>query len=426
MKKLLIALVLGLLLVAALATVASADNGPHGNFSATTDACAGCHRAHTAQGIDFLLVDADIYQLCTGCHNGTGAATDVVNGYYHASGTQGDPGQCLFGGGFDFTLCTHSPNGQNQYTNPGPAAPEAVTSNHEVKTGTTLGTVWGSGNIDNSLAGNTGGTMAATNALECTSCHNPHGKGGQTVVAGVATGPAASYRILRFNPTGSNGFEATTGPSNGYFTGAVVAGATGGVQVADVLANKYWYTPNTDATVDPSVRAFRARLPGGATAYVGYINGVNDWAGRVYVYQRPAYTVDGIQYTCPDATGQPVVGNVSCANGTAGTIWDNATPAQKLGQWCALCHDRYLSNGGRSVDSGDTVYKFRHSSQGSLACVMCHGAHGTAAVMTTTLAQGATLNSGSSDLLKYDNRSICADCHGSDVGYYSTPLVYRP
>src|SRR5512145_3298703 len=36
--------------------VASADAGPHGGgYTATTDACAGCHRAHTAQAPDLLM-----------------------------------------------------------------------------------------------------------------------------------------------------------------------------------------------------------------------------------------------------------------------------------------------------------------------------------------------------------------------------------
>ena len=91
MKKLLIALVIGLLLVAALATVASADNGPHGGFTSTTDACAGCHRAHSAKsGANTLLVMSSVDALCLSCHGGasTNAYTNVENGYYRTGGTQ--------------------------------------------------------------------------------------------------------------------------------------------------------------------------------------------------------------------------------------------------------------------------------------------------------------------------------------------------
>jgi predicted CXXCH cytochrome family protein len=83
MKKFLFALALGLILVLALATAVSADNGPHGRFNGSTQACASCHRAHSAlSGSDMLLVYSDIYELCTSCHDGTGAYTNVVDGYY--------------------------------------------------------------------------------------------------------------------------------------------------------------------------------------------------------------------------------------------------------------------------------------------------------------------------------------------------------
>jgi predicted CXXCH cytochrome family protein len=99
----------------------------------------------------------------------------------------------------------------------------------------------------------------------------------------------------------------------------------------------------------------------------------------------------------------------------------------KLGYWCSTCHDRYLATGaGRTTDSGDTQYKFRHSTT-SVACVNCHTAHGTTAQMSL-LAQNATLNNtagltGYTNLLKMDNRALCADCHGYEVGYSTSTLV---
>ena len=89
MKKLLLALLLGGLLVLALVTVASADNGPHGGFTATTDSCAGCHRAHTAQFGSNALLITDPEDLCMSCHGGgAGAFTNVANGVY-GSGSEG-------------------------------------------------------------------------------------------------------------------------------------------------------------------------------------------------------------------------------------------------------------------------------------------------------------------------------------------------
>src|SRR5512140_72423 len=86
MKKLLIAVVISLVLVGALATIALADNGPHGRFNGSTEACASCHRAHQAVSTEgMLLATADVYSLCTSCHDGTGAITNVVDGYYEAT-----------------------------------------------------------------------------------------------------------------------------------------------------------------------------------------------------------------------------------------------------------------------------------------------------------------------------------------------------
>lgn len=433
MKKLLFAVAVGLLVVAAFAvTTARADNGPHGGFQANTDACAGCHRAHTAQGADFLLVQGDIYQLCTGCHNGAGAYTNVVDGIYQNAvlplaaplGQEGDKGIGLFGGGFVNAAMNTTRALANSYdtasTNP---TPSAVTSHHSVDTAT-AGTVWGSGDI--SASANTGGTLT----LECTSCHDPHGKAGRT--GGLHTGsPVASYRLLRFQPSGSNGYEAVTGPSGAYFTkvGVTETGPLGGVFVADTVAK--WYTINADVSIDSSVVAYRHRAN---TPWWAYINARGDYAGRSYIYQRPAFAVvagtasgASTQVSCtPVATGAPL--DTSCAYSGANGTFSNTAAMGNLGYWCATCHDRYLADGtGRSTDSGDALYKYRHATT-SVACVNCHTAHGTTAAMTTALAQNATLNSvagltGYTNLLKLDNRGLCADCHGYDVGFSTDTLV---
>ena len=67
------------------ATPAYATGGPHGEYTASTDNCAGCHRSHTALGTK-LLKDAAAatgqraLNLCKFCHNGSGSALDVLDG----------------------------------------------------------------------------------------------------------------------------------------------------------------------------------------------------------------------------------------------------------------------------------------------------------------------------------------------------------
>ncbi|HSO30062.1 MAG TPA: cytochrome c3 family protein, partial [Candidatus Sulfomarinibacteraceae bacterium] len=75
---------LGGVLVLLAALPVFADGGPHvmsvnsGTSTLTADSCAGCHRAHTAQG-EFLLAAQNEEALCLSCHGngGTGATTDV-------------------------------------------------------------------------------------------------------------------------------------------------------------------------------------------------------------------------------------------------------------------------------------------------------------------------------------------------------------
>lgn len=57
---------------------AQANGGPHGDYIATTDACAGCHRTHTANNARLLPTAANDNALCFACHNGTGAAPAPV------------------------------------------------------------------------------------------------------------------------------------------------------------------------------------------------------------------------------------------------------------------------------------------------------------------------------------------------------------
>lgn len=92
--------------------------------------------------------------------------------------------------------------------------------------------------------------------------------------------------------------------------------------------------------------------------------------------------------------------------------------------WCTTCHTRYLATTGTSVDSGDPVFTFRHKSdsksQGGASCIQCHVAHGSNALMNPALSHaksalatdpGSIVVTGSSKLLRIDNRGTCQMCH---------------
>ncbi len=102
----LLATVLGLLLIFISGAV-WADAGPHGSYAATTDACATCHRTHTAPGARLLNSDATGNEFCYTCHNGTGASATPVPST-HANTSYANRAEAAFS--LACTQC-HDPHG---------------------------------------------------------------------------------------------------------------------------------------------------------------------------------------------------------------------------------------------------------------------------------------------------------------------------
>ena len=177
MKKLLtMAVVIAiplLVLIAVSAPLASANAGPHGGYNALTDACAGCHRAHSAPAARLLI--ADDPALCLSCHGaaGVGANTNVQRGLFDNSwastsglGTLNEP---LHGGGFVSWQWNYSDTAT--YTD--------VTSVHNASgafgPANAIGS-WGLLTTTGSITGTRGVRGAAIpGGFRCTACHNPHG-----------------------------------------------------------------------------------------------------------------------------------------------------------------------------------------------------------------------------------------------------------
>jgi predicted CXXCH cytochrome family protein len=169
----------------ATSSAALASGNPHGGYTPTSDACAGCHRAHNASA-PRLLTSANT-ALCLTCHGAaaTGAETNVTDGVYEGT-AQGSPNGGLLGGGFTNVKQDTALSGN---TISGP-----VTSTHSVQgTGgySPAAIMWGAGAISSS-------TSAGTPLdLYCTSCHDPHG--------------STNYRSLR---TTVNGMAVTVTDSD--------------------------------------------------------------------------------------------------------------------------------------------------------------------------------------------------------------------
>lgn len=393
MKRTMELLVAGGVLLLAMSPVAAfADNGPHvKSASMSTDSCAGCHRAHTAQGA-YLLVSPEL-SLCYTCHGGTGAGatTKVENGQL-ASGGVGT-GQALRGGGFAYALidsgnATRPSISANAVTTvsypsldivPAKATGSATTSNHSIDG--TVQTSWGNGAIGS-------GVGKAGVALECTSCHDPHGNG--------------NFRILKPIPADSGSLSSPASVTIPDDPGKVYTTAN------------YWSVDNADNGQTLTTANPNSTTPW-STAQTPFIANISNWCSTCHTrYNAPSgsWGVD---------SGDPTyryrhTGNGNSYKGTAAQI---------------------LANGGASVSNNGNGSK---TSQ-PRSCVQCHVAHGSNAsmagdetdplnpthnsgstVVSTTGAipgnQGAALNPDGTEtgnpgsmLLRVDNRGTCRMCH---------------
>ena len=232
---------------------ASADGGPHvaTGSDATPDKCAGCHRIHTGQN-EFLLKDAGTIQdFCYSCHGTGGPGSDLAaqSGVLYGS-PSGPPygGKsavgALRGGGFDTALI--KTDDATPDTIGVLATPAPVQSWHTVDG--TAGTLWGNGAI--------GSGVGPSYALECTSCHDPHGNG--------------QYRILRPAPEGSGAAPVTVtdqpnpktyGTTNYLFMGGPVSLA----QISSWCATchtRYRATNSPPVNSGDAIYTFRHRSDG--------------------------------------------------------------------------------------------------------------------------------------------------------------------
>lgn len=95
-----------------------------------------------------------------------------------------------------------------------------------------------------------------------------------------------------------------------------------------------------------------------------------------------------------------------------------------IAQWCSTCHTRYLTVSGSSgptTDSGDPIFRYRHTSSNSASngrnCIQCHVAHGTNATVSGPHSSAVgnpdptDPTVGSSKLLRINNRGVCQVCH---------------
>ncbi len=258
MKRLALLMAVGATWLFLAAIPALADGGPHvavindGSLGINADSCAGCHRAHTAQG-PMLINGADEEALCLTCHGagGTGSTVDVMTGVQYTIGTGSEVrGTTVLGalrnGGFRLARIDSSNTARRRfgtgladfYAKVGVlAAGEAVTSAHltiadDPSTVATDGNgidmpgiAWGNGA--------NGSGPGPSVSLGCASCHNPHGNGQYRILNPIPHLTGADFSGLNTTITVTDTIASSdrfvTATSHGYVRGdnVTIAGGTG-------------------------------------------------------------------------------------------------------------------------------------------------------------------------------------------------------
>jgi hypothetical protein len=416
-KKIATLLVLAatVLAVVLVPSIALANMGPHGGYISNTEACAGCHRAHTAPssvtwvGNDtaksvksaLLLSDATtVYQFCLACHDSTsqGADTNVLDGVYE--GTQyGTQGKTLLGGAF----------GREDPNLPKGALYDSmnnkVTSTH-VMNGQSWG-AWGGGTFGSTAtdtahaSGNVVGLLGTGDkiVMDCGTCHDPHGSSNYRILKDVVYGvPVGGY-----DPAAP---ASATTPTPTPF---VISKEKGFPQGGFALHTQYTaYQPNY-------TKAMYAIAPGG-----NELKGMSGWCTgchTTYMTKTSQYDAgDGFGFVSADASHTPVIRhrhpiNVPLTNFVgvrALVVTDSILP---------LAH-------GDGASAGVGTGVVANTDADWIECLTCHNAHGASTVMTgwanvADPANDLRVNTGlggvpptnDSALLKLDNRGVCETCH---------------
>jgi predicted CXXCH cytochrome family protein len=293
---------------------ASADAGPHiaTGSDATPDKCAGCHRIHSGENEYLLKSGSTVADFCYLCHGNGGLGSDlaVQEGTYYGTPAGepygGKPASTTLGlraGGFDMARINTTDAGFEQIGVL--AAGQPVTSWHTID-GSTTGTIWGNGAI-NSGAG-------PTFAMDCTSCHDPHGNG--------------QYRILRPIPVGS--------------------GVSTGVTVTDEAGAKVYTTSNYFSTGPVSGLQMSSWCASCHTRYLS--SSTADSGDDIFAYRHRSNGTLGtacIKCHAPHGTNAVASGTYSSTvgfpGGASGTTATDETKLLKMDNRgiCLKCHTDY-------------------------------------------------------------------------------------
>jgi hypothetical protein len=399
--------------------VAMANYSIHGSYTMSTDACAGCHRAHTASspitwentlGTErsaLLISTAEtIDEFCYTCHGAgmLGADTNVYDGVFEAN--DGDDtgedrvyntaGEALNGGGFDPVMfpTQHYASGVDWVAyGAGPTGQDGIIS--------------------------TGGEQVY---ISCGVCHDVHGSSNyrllKDVVAGIdpVTGAQAPITV--------GGYDGSIDPINptptpwvissevGYPTGGWLLHEPGAVQVAgyfpDYTTPRYAKAPDGDVT-----------------------KGISAWCAACHTQYNTAGDSGVITDTDTTITDGDYLAEHYDANDGFGYVVRHRHPVNVELSTYLGARDLVLDSGLPLAHDPTEALTWAAEATDWLDCLTCHVGHGSGATMTGYaavvdstdpmpdssygLVPGDGLGSVPPDdgnaLLRMDERGVCEACH---------------
>lgn len=357
----------------------------HSNYTKNTDACASCHRTHTAVGAS-LLQWYSVYETCMACHDGTVTTTyNVVNGKIGTSATLTYGG--MFGMGMENSLSSHNVTGAVTLAS---APGGSVIAEDITNIGSETKQRW-------------------TSEFGCQSCHSPHGAGGNA-------------RILNPDPNYTAAYKA---PSTGYYvsTSYVVYADPAYTEPVYILKG---YPYNATITIKSGVAVLEDAYINNINGYSIIING--NTATAVYGIAAIAVKMNVQNYLQGNETVTHIAGmNNFC--GACHTDYENYQTADNATGTYSKAHRHQV--GMDQTEKAQQIAKYNMPLEsGKLECLTCHVAHGSNSeywLNSLSTAVGSEYYgdtdvdtykelSGSSALKRQPNMGVCETCHDKSAG----------
>lgn len=419
--------------------VAYANFAIHGGYSLDTDACAGCHRAHTsfselrwANRYDpsitqsaLLVSSADtMTEFCNTCHgsDAPGASTNVVDGVFD-SGPSGADGLAV--GDMSGMYGADTYNVQVLYEtnstfggvlNGGGFANLDGRTTSSMHSMDTTGTMWGFGS-----AAEDGASQLVN--FTCTGCHDVHG--------------SSNYRLLKDSLNGQavGGYlpDGTPQPwvisaEEGYPAGGWLKHEPGAAQMAAYLPN---YTAPEYAYQGPTAGTQRSMSGWCAGCHQQYIVRESPYDyGQYEANNNDPHSTNVPPGEAYNRHRHPVNITLGAGVGEDRSLMEpvrlqpaiSIEESQTLGGWGDTYALPLEARPGSPNARGEWDF------QDYMGCLTCHRAHGSDAQMSGWAEAsieningvwGPVLDPGSggveptksSALLRFDNRGVCERCH---------------